>query len=116
VIHKVSELEGTTLDMAVAKALGQGYGFVEGRAFTTYKNGKARDTFRPHQIWEHAGPIIQAARIAIDADPDKPFSWTAAVRGTDDDPDPTWIDGKTPLVAAMRAYVEFKLGGEVELP
>lgn len=100
--HNTAELEGHLLDAAVAKALGE--------------PDWARGGFSPSSRWHDAGPIIEREQIVLVPPWDAPVgdwarNWVAW----------TEIDcrggsGKTPLVAAMRAYVQAKLGGEVELP
>lgn len=79
----------------------------------------------PSTDWAVGGPIIERERVILDRakDPDAPASertyfWVAAVYS------PFWEparadangDGPTPLIAAMRAYVTYRLGDEVELP
>jgi hypothetical protein len=97
--HKVATLDGELLDDAVAKAEGSE------RSRAVYMRSC------PSSVWEDGGPIIERERILLDphpdSDPEEP--WLAAI-GRD------YHYGPTPLVAAMRAYVASKFGGEVELP
>jgi hypothetical protein len=104
--HKTAELEGADLDLAVAIA--------EGDA------DMARGGFSPSKRWHDAGPIIDRERIRmtpveaggtfLGIRQDAP-GWLASMP-------PYWLNdrGATPLVAAMRAYVQAKIGGRVELP
>jgi hypothetical protein len=65
-----------------------------------------RQWFRPSTDWSHGGPIIERQRIWLSDDEGE---WLASCH-----PDHTLIqEGKTPLIAAMRAYVASKCGEEV---
>lgn len=99
---KVSQLEGEDLDKMVMLAEG---------AFNC-----ADFSTR----WADGGPIIEREGIAIIRNGD---TWDAYVDGynTHDGVESGVRDGeswdaKTPLLAAMRAYVKSKFGGEVEIP
>lgn len=69
----------------------------------------------PSTDWASGGPIIERERISVIQDAGDGF-WTATTKflfeGGIDGPDGY---GPTPLIAAMRAYLAFKLGDEVEL-
>jgi hypothetical protein len=114
--HKVAELEGALLDAVVAMALGDGYGWNEHHAFTTYKNGSQKDAFSPSSRWDDGGPIIERERIEVSAvDRDQvygPTTWNGFADGVGG----FMASGPTPLIAAMRAYVASKFGDEVDLP
>jgi hypothetical protein len=97
--HKVSELSGELLDAAVAKAEGDKWEWP-----SPYSS-----------LWERGGPIIERERITVSSPREFSPRWSAVcflrpsevmVRG----------EGRTPLIAAMRAYVSSKFGDEVELP
>lgn len=122
--HKVSELEGDRLDIAVALAegrtVGQGLWLrTEAGRLVPYTDFDRYDRWWPSKQWQHGGPIIERERI--DCTPkDGPGSfmgekvdgprWLANCPGK-------WCEtGPTLLIAAMRAYVASKLGEEVELP
>ncbi len=108
---KVSELEGAELDYYVAKADGwnpQIIGKMWGGpwAYSTE--------------WRHGGPIIERERIAVVAYKDK---WCAYVNdqsaysqesGYIDVSEYEGMSGQTPLIAAMRCFVNSKFGAEVE--
>lgn len=105
------------LDAAVALALGwtakevcDPDGIVnDGRPFINYVNdngaGHCRpDEWSPSTDWSQGGPIIERERIEV-------VPW--AVRGMwsafiNTGPDRKILDGPTPLVAAMRAFVASK--------
>jgi hypothetical protein len=96
--HKTSELEGALLDAAVALALGE--------------PDWARGGFSPSTRWHDAGPIIEREQITLEPpwNPNARGAWQAWM-----EPDIFGGRGLNPLIAAMRAYVQAKLGGEVEL-
>lgn len=90
---KVSELHGSTLDAWVAKAISK----PAGPAYCT--------------SWEEAGPLIERHHIHVAPMPGKGYVWCATtVNDTDRG---TWAEGRTPLVAAMRALVAARYGPEV---
>lgn len=99
-MHKVSELDGTLLDVAVAKAEG-------------YAGSNRPPNFSPSTNWGDGGPIMEREGVA-------PFSyqvdgvrfWAANMEGAY----PAATHGtKSMLVAGMRAYLASKFGEEVEL-
>lgn len=136
--HKVAELLGTLLDVAVAKAEGRlgvdvrtGWGaapFVEGGVG---QPGSDVTTWSPSKTWSQGGPIIERERIATwlydqGHAGDAGAQWRAMVGGVHGWDDGSIVAGEQPygrldtagptlLVAAMRAYVASKLGEEVEL-
>lgn len=112
---KTSELQDPALDWAVAKCLNldpQVYG-----GSSVVWIGTKR-TFSPSRSWSEAGPIIERECISlkysvsgprtveVDAEIWPDYSVPCKGRGT----------GPTALIAAMRALVAYKLGGEVEIP
>lgn len=123
---KVSELEGELLDAWVAKAHGMvsmEHPIAKGKPWTRFWGYDKRDgvhagprvavaKFRPSTDWSWGGPIIEREKIWISDEED---SWIASL--------PPHVDtgagrdliqsGKSPLVAAMRAYVANKYGEEV---
>ena len=129
--HKVSELSGGILDVAVALALGMkvapslsepGWWLVFNPARGGWDTIMAeapdemdRTVWSPSGKWEHGGPLIHRDRIELGYTGDG--EWAAACN-----PDAsesfclTWHEGQTPLTAAMRAYVASKLGDVVDLP
>lgn len=114
---KTSELIGPALDWAVAKCEG-----VEMKAFdgNFYYRGDD-DVFRymigfsfsPSTTWEQGGSIIEREGINLYFNPEDAdvFEWHAEDRSH------AWyLEGSTPLIAAMRCYVASKLGDEVKIP
>lgn len=123
-VHKVSELECALLDAAVAMALGWR---VKGETLvgaTTLDGRVTRDDdpvqglvgrFQPSLMWQHGGPIIERELIHLEPTGIRELGdeWFAAVGEREDGPN---AFGRTPLEAAMRAYVASKFGETVELP
>lgn len=118
---KVSELDGYQLDSWVAKAL------LIPPALHTELYTNAVD-FRPSVVWAHGGPIIEREGIlvvkmredwyAVHPEQGDTGYWGAGyvdvdLSSMDIDIDSVWMKAKTPLVAAMRAYVAIKCGEEV---
>jgi hypothetical protein len=106
--HKVSELEGHLLDLAVDHARSVGP-----TGETDLIHESTLD-WSPSTRWRDGGPIIERERIATAW---TPTAWMAS----------TWRDpvryaghitarGPTPLIAAMRAFSASRFGDEVELP
>jgi len=94
---KTSELTGAALDWAVAKC--------EGYRLDLVPEGE----YTPSTDWAQGGPIIESMGMHIsrtnktDKEP-----WAACITH--------WIDGTTPLVAAMRCFVAYRMGDEVDVP
>jgi hypothetical protein len=118
--HKVSELEGALLDLAVAMAEGKRFrlgqsGIEIFEMDEEHGDGSGWFPFRP-QEWAYGGPIIEREQIVLMPGPHPDPTtglvwWRAAVLGGMQP-----MNGHTHLVAAMRAYVASKFGEEVELP
>jgi len=64
--------------------------------------------------WEHGGPIIEREGLQLRKRNDfhLPAPFWQAGRWSDI----TLVPGPTPLIAAMRCYVAYKLGDEVNVP
>lgn len=95
--YNVSELEGTMLDLAAAMANGDDQ-FPDWRPALPYST-----------VWAMGGPIIERERIPL-------VPWDGewgAVRK--DSPVGLTINGATPLIAAMRAFVVSKFGETIDL-
>lgn len=90
---KASDLAGKALDRWVAKAMGQ----PPGPAYSS--------------DWAAAGPLLEKERVMISPMPGKGWIWCAAVVALTGNP--KYQEGLTPLQAAMRALVVFKIGAEV---
>mgnify|MGYP006053894009 CR=1 FL=1 len=142
---KTSELIGTALDWAVAKAAGLKVHV--GFQVVFYVPHRKRSHYRwaPSDNWKQGGPIIERANVTIiRADDDyevaaKGFTttkripqwfaecsqWTGHSTTTSyegENMEPTFMIsedgyyGTTPLIAAMRCFVASKLGEEVDIP
>ena len=114
---KTSELSGVQLDYAVARAEDKQAKFECGLLFLTTPNITYGDIYRPSADWEQGGPIIEREKINvrfITSNASTPPCWAYMSMESDDFSVEEW--GDTPLVAAMRCYVESKLGEEVEIP
>lgn len=142
--HAVSKLEGTLLNVAVAKAMGLSFSIETRHAdrfaanldgpfptcFVTRHRILGPAVFCPSDDWREAGDIIDRERITIvcsdGVDGSGPIDWSASVGPYShyiDEPlpfsslkDERSSSGPTALIAAMRAYVISRLGSEVELP
>lgn len=133
--HRVSELEGRALDMAVALAEGYQwhdvpkdyYGENAGRALLPpglLESGWQWPNIGPVRgFWPHYSTdpacglaIIEREGMNLERVRLKPVEWLADF-GTDADGNiEGGTVGPTLLIAAMRAYVVSKLGEEIELP
>ena len=105
------ELTGIALDWAVTSieepdALKYGV-----EHWLDKRRHETRDGFFVHRystVWAQGGEIIERELMRV-----QPFmnKWLAYIDHT-----PAHAEGKTPLIAAMRCYVESKLGSEVDIP
>lgn len=130
-IVKTRDLDGIALDWAVARCEGRtvkldpmGFGSsVPDGGPWIWENSESGHLkscywrigagYSPSTIWAQGGPIIQRDRInVVYSDPCKRWEAWYTVDGNPIHQ----YDGATPLVAAMRAYVGFTLGGEVDIP
>ena len=93
---KINELTGAALDWEVAQCEG-----------VSVRNG-FDDNCPEYSInWSQGGPIIEREKIELEWHGNY---WLAQIRA-----DEEWY-GPTPLIAAMRCYVAYKLGDEVDVP
>lgn len=119
--HKVAELEGALLDLAVAKAEGKEFVFASAIHDCGWDSQDER-RFAPSVDDDTAGPIIDREGIStvfvkgewraiLNAESASRLDdyWQTVSVGSPDG------DGPTRLVAAMRAHVKNKLGDEVDL-
>ncbi len=112
---KTSELQGATLDWAVAKC--EGY---QGNTLLNRNNplddGALEhlwlEDYSPSINWEQGGPIIERERIDVRYIGQ---TWGAARQLNEYEEPDEWF-GPTPLIAAMRCYVASRLGDDVTLP
>jgi hypothetical protein len=117
---KVSELTNRQLDWAVAKA--EGYHFGDGGngiiiAYT--EKGfplMAAKHWNPSENWFVAGPIISRMCKEAFAIHAGSLENGGVMFWLKDKENKITADGENLLIAAMRAYVESKLGTEIEIP
>jgi hypothetical protein len=110
---KTSELNGEALHFAVAVAEGWEDFDKDDSGFTWHREkGSAwltLATFRPSELWEQGGPIIEREKICADYLVNG--QWLAISRSTE-----RQGYGPTPLIAAMRCLAASKLGDDVDIP
>jgi Protein of unknown function (DUF2591) len=117
---KTSELSGPALDWAVAKCakiehyFDYGVVCLKGQPFDNNEH-----YWLPTQNWSQGGPIIEREKIEITAWGKN--QWRARSNWSESYKD--WVHvalfeafGPTPLIAAMRCFVESKLGNEIDIP
>lgn len=98
---KTSELTGAALDWAVHYAM---HGDCEG--YSPYVPEYSTN-------WSQGGPIIEREGLLVRPSfTDERGKWTSILWA----PASFFESGPTPLIAAMRCYVESKMGDEIELP
>jgi len=118
---KTSELKDKALDCAVALSLGGTnlrYDTVDTWWVTI--DGKDRalskswaQSFYPSTNWSHGGPIIEGNNLSLKSyyDDESDSKWACLTDGGH------FIHfGSTPLIAAMRCFVAYKLGEIVDIP
>lgn len=113
---KTSELTGTALDWAVARAFGHEVAFNSG-SLVIIKRHDVVDYFDPSTNWGWGGPIIDSELIALNVLKHQPNLglWMASSNGGYNTPSiPQY--GPTPLIAAMRCLVASRFGDEVDVP
>jgi hypothetical protein len=115
---RVAELEGETLDLWVARAMGYASREDVPSSLTgEWSDGSGtQNDWQPSDDWAQGGPIIEREKIIIK--PYKDGAWGADY-GFDPEAKGGHFyygshEGTTPLIAAMRAYVCSKFGDEVE--
>lgn len=125
---KVAELEGPLLDYWVARAgnwprprVDDGLCWIDVPACDGDPAGALDAAFSPSSDWEVAGPIIEREGIGFwkGGDPEsgaRGAVWDAATGCPANAIETSSPDGSgpTPLIAAMRAFVQLKFGSEVE--
>ncbi len=80
----------------------------------TYPWGKGQVIWRPSIDWSQGGSLIEREKIHLQTDGDNIYWW--AKHPTYRPKKRAWIEGPTPLIAAMRCYCCAKLGDEIEIP
>ncbi len=119
------DLAGAALDYAVALARGlkpfafteQDYGQAKHRPLSRWVginvNPTGHDRFNPSEVWDHGGPIIEEAFIAVEPWSRGNKRWAAKILTANSS---YRTSGPTPSIAAMRCYVLSRLGDEVDIP
>jgi hypothetical protein len=114
---KTSELIGPALDWAVAKCEEQKIRWdSDDQAFIFRDREEDADReYSPSTDWAQGGAIIDQEGISVRcvAKCVSGFVWSATELYIHEE---DGIEGPTALVAAMRCYVESKLGDEVDMP
>lgn len=125
---KAEDLTGVHLDWAVAysaflpiKVNKQGEHMPGAWVVVNSQGMRIGHAYSPSKRWEQAGPLIDERKISIVHEPSLVYGdehrWYATHHGqTDLDMDLYKMRGPTPLVAAMRCFVQMELGDEIELP
>jgi hypothetical protein len=110
---KTSELTGSALDWAVAKA--QGYGL---STLDLLYDIKEYTKYKPSSDWSFGGPIIERKEIGIRRNMpcSEDMQWEASPSITAKGAGGKFGYGPTPLIAAMRCYVASNLGTEIDIP
>ena len=106
---KTSELQGETLDRAVAHCAEWS------KKFPIFTDGKPMSKGNYSTDWALAGPIIEREWLDVTPWPnesDEDMRWQCKQHDNID----CVAFGPTPLIAAMRCYVASVLGDEVEVP
>lgn len=114
---KVSEASGPALDWLVAKAEGIDV-WREPDGVYLNDGGEVGFMYRPSTHWSQGGPIIDLEiyqLLRCQSGSRGPVYWEAA-RGFEEDADHVVMFGPTLLIAAMRCFVVYRLGDEVEVP
>lgn len=119
---KTADLTGAALDWAVAKALGirtyigryehtlTGPCILDADLVDMQTDGEQE--LKHSRSWAQGGPIIEREKIRLDcAWNPGPWSGACKIDGTT-----AWVEGPTPLIAAMRCFVTKALGAEVDVP
>ena len=114
----VANLDGPALDLLVAQCRKEEAWAVRmlGKAGRKHpvvkvhaKRGKHTIEYMPTRNWALAGAILEQERISLD-DSAEDDGWRAFSYSVG------WMEGPTPLIAAMRVYVASKLGHSVTPP
>lgn len=121
---RVAELEGAQLNWVVAKAAGLAVDRISSHGYVTLIDPITTDdlddryVFNPAGEWRDGGPIIEREGLVVakfwepaDGPITPGLEWASMTLD-----DKHRMDGPTPLIAAMRAFVASKLGDEVEVP
>jgi hypothetical protein len=109
---KVSELQGAMLDYWVARAEGKMTPSIRcGNPYYSVPGGQ--HYYSPSTDWSQGGPLVEREKITLEPNPYGLEQWAACHGPHDKEPIWIWINGATPLIAAMRCLVASKFGEEV---
>lgn len=119
---KTCELTGAALDWAVAKAeYGEEYEDISLLDFVLDPQ-YGMDAFEPSTNWSQGGPIIEREQISVRYSGGQWIAeWWADNSGMTKNPAQRfthnrYMSGPTPLIAAMRCFVDSKCGESVNVP
>jgi hypothetical protein len=113
----IRELEGKALDWAVATAEGLKSETWHTSAIAVhYPNAPRAVPFKPSTDWSQGGPIVEREKIHLVPETDDTQCHAQIGYNSWDGYWKFFGNGETMLVAAMRCYVESKLGLEIEIP
>lgn len=118
---KTADLTGPALDWAVAKCGGRGIEFEDPRDPWLTRDGisdQPLHSYTPSTDWSQGGPIIERERIELSPPVDAGDPWSAFKREFlfEEDGRDAYMEGQSPLIAAMRCFVASCLGNEVDVP
>ncbi|MDB5814444.1 MAG: hypothetical protein JWN23_1561 [Rhodocyclales bacterium] len=121
-MKKIDELEGAELDYWVARACAAeqrgGAWLMDGMCGNEPFSSVLKSEFCPSSEWNYGGPIIERERISVCIAPISYAEWSAATFSLDafyeSGANSGQYNGRTMLIAAMRALVASKFGKEVE--
>jgi hypothetical protein len=108
---ETNKLAGAALDRAVAEAQGYSLSILD-----LLYDIKEYTKYRPSSDWSFGGPILEREKISVKYFPDGNHpnggEWWAYW-----DADPQIESyGETPLIAAMRCYVQSRQGDAIDVP
>jgi len=113
---KTRELIGAALDWAVAKCDGWQPVYTNGALYPVFqKGGNVEKIWREYSTdWSQAGPIIEREKISLECKQDGWWVASCQYNYSEDKEHVQLADA--PLIAAMRCFVDSKLGNEIEIP
>lgn len=113
---KTSELTGTLLNLAVARAIGKqvtvGKSLVGRNLIVRDRAGWPYD---PSTRWDHGGPLLNSGAMLVGPSP-YIQGWSLAGEGSDWESAKNVCSGNTPLVAIARSIVTKHFGVEIDIP
>ena len=124
---KTSDLTGTILNWAVARAEGEQIVIRHSDVFYADSQFGPEGIYCPDHSWDQAGPIIERYGIRWNKDGDQYYAWIGGHEYVDPlhegmmegVPQIVWDAfqyGDTLLTAAMRCVVEKEFGDEIDIP